>query len=91
LQLAPHEFFIILLLAGSGFCLKAQTNAPATNSLPSQTDITSDRGENSTAFTHQMFYMGHVVVIDPKAKLWCETSHGEFAAGGRASPPTSWP
>jgi len=65
------KFFIILLLAGSGFCLKAQTNAPATNSLPSQTDITSDRGEFN-GITHQMFYMGHVVVIDPKAKLWCE-------------------
>jgi lipopolysaccharide export system protein LptA len=66
------KFFIILLLAGSGVFLHAQTNPPPVTPPPTETIITSDSGRFN-GLTRQMFYTGHVVVIDPKAKLWCES------------------
>jgi len=74
------KFFIILVLAGTGFCLPAQTNPPATPPPP-QTEITSDSGRFN-GVTRQMFYIGHVVVTDPKAKLWCESLTVDLPAGG---------
>lgn len=65
------KLFLILLLAGTCGFLRAQTNAPATNSPPSETVITSDTGRFD-GVTRQMFYVGHVIVIDPKATLNCE-------------------
>jgi lipopolysaccharide export system protein LptA len=77
------KFFIILLLAGSGVCLRAQTNRPVASTPPAETVITSDSGRFN-GLTHQMFYNGHVVVIDPKAKLWCESLTVNLPAeGGR--------
>ena len=76
------KFFIILALAGSCVCLRAQTTTPPT-AQPPETVITSDSGRFN-GITHQMFYTGHVVVIDPKAKLWCEALTVDLpAAGGR--------
>ena len=61
---------LILLLAGTGSLVWAQTNTPAQSPPEQLTEISSDSGYFD-GNTRQMVYLGHVFVNDPKAKLHC--------------------
>jgi lipopolysaccharide export system protein LptA len=61
---------LILLLAGSGSLIWAQTNTPVQSPPTQLTEISSDSG-HFDGNTRQMIYLGHVFVSDAKAELHC--------------------
>lgn len=64
-------FCAIAMISLVGFTLHAQTNLPATNSVPRVTHIDSDRADFDLN-ARTAIYRGNVHVSDPEMKMTCE-------------------